>query len=501
MGKYVMVIDRGSTNIKVILFDKTAREQAISSCPCQRPVSVKPGWWEQDMEQMWQDCVSAVKGLWKKGCSPEDIEGIFVTGQGNGMMPVDRNGRPFRSGILSSDSRGGKIMAGWSADGSYDKAVSIVGMPFGPGSPLVLLAWFMKESPAEYKKIYKVLFSKDWIRYKLSGSVCTDQTDASGAGLMDLRNGVYAEEAFRILGVGNISDKLPVIRASHEIVGEVTEEAALETGLLKGTPVLCGAHDIAAYPLGAGASGSREVVSVIGTWGCNECIVKDTTGVLAALYSTVPGEFLALGGDSNSGGCFDLMLDTLFEHEKSEARKRGISVYQYAEELASSSRPSGVMFHPFIFGASLFGNACGGLYGLRNWHTKADIMRAVYEGIVMGHYMNIRYLPEWESFETLCLIGGGARSRLYGQLFADITGISVIVPKSQEITARGGALNALVGLGVFSDHSEARIAPETMMRYEPDPKQQKFYREKFELFCDAYEMNKKIWTPLNEMNL
>ena len=501
MGKYILVIDRGSTNVKAVLVDTKGREAAISSCPSQKPVSLKPGWWEQDMDMIWKDSVRAINGIFSKGYLPEDILGVTVTGQGNGLMPVNQEGRPSRMGILSLDSRASEIHSGWIEDGRYGKTVDTVMMPFGTGSPLPLLAWFLQQEPEEFDKIHTVLFSKDWIRYRLCGVLCTDRTDASGAGLMDISGNDYAYEVFRLLGLESIIEKLPPIRLSHEIVGNVTGQAALETGLKEGTPVLCGAHDIAAYPLGVGTIDSKQLVSVIGTWGMNAVPVKDLKGAPAGLYHSVPGYYLSIAGDGNSGGCFDLMIDRLCQDKKAEAESRNCPVYEYIEEMVLSAPPTGILFQPYVFGHAFKSSASAGFFGIRNWHTKADYMRAVYEGIVMGHYYYIQLIPDHEKLEAVWLIGGGSQSKVFGQMFADITGLRVKVPKMKEVTARGAALSALVGLEICEGYEEAAIPTQVSVEYTPNPQLRGFYIEKYKIFARLLDMNQDVWDILNQMNL
>lgn len=161
MEKYVMLIDRGSTNVKVVLFNTKGEEILISSYASQKPVSVAPGWWEQDMNLMWESTVKAIKGIFEKKISLESILGVYVTGQGNGLMPIDKNGNPSRMGILSLDSRSGEILGEWFQDGRYMKAVETLRLPFAVGSPLPLLFWFKKNAPKEFDAIKTILFSKD----------------------------------------------------------------------------------------------------------------------------------------------------------------------------------------------------------------------------------------------------------------------------------------------------------------------------------------------------
>lgn len=501
MEKYVMLIDRGSTNVKVVLFNTKGEEILISSYASQKPVSVAPGWWEQDMNLMWESTVKAIKGIFEKKISPESILGVYVTGQGNGLMPIDKNGNPSRMGILSLDSRSGEILGEWFQDGRYMKAVETLRLPFAVGSPLPLLFWFKKNAPKEFDAIKTILFSKDWIRFKLSNTICTDPTDASGAGLMDLKNNAYAYNIFESLDLFEITSKLPPIRPSDEVVGGITKEASLETGLKEGTPVLCGAHDLGAYPLGIGAVDPKQLVSVVGTWGFNIVPIRELTKeVPVALYHTVPGYYLTGMGDGNSGGCLDIMINNLCDNEKYQAEQKKISVHQYIEEMIENIRETSIIFHPFIFGTAVNSSASGGFYGIKNWHTKSDMLRAVYEGIVFGHYMGIQMIPKNKDFESIWLIGGGSKSKIFGQLFADITGLNVKVPKTSEITARGGALSALVGLGIFRNYEEACIPPEIKSEYIPNLERKAYYEKKYEIFCEIYQSTTEIWSKLAELN-
>ena len=462
---YALVIDRGSTTTKAMVFDTRGEEILVSARPSPKLVSPREGWREQDMNLVWQVAAEAIKGVFDAGIAPSDILCAIAVGQGNGMMPIGRDGKPSRMGIHSLDNRAAGILSQWQADGRYAKALETVGLPFSAGSPLPLLCWLHENSIDEYNAIHKVLFTKDWIGYKLSGAVFTDPTDASGAGLMNLRKNSYAYDIFNLLGIAEAHLKLPEIRLSHEIIGTVTKEAAKQTGLLAGTPVLCGAHDIAAYPFGIGAADPRQLVCAMGTWGMNLVPVQRLDGLPAALYHSVPGWYLTGMGDGNSGACLDYMLDLL-----------DIPHYSKAENMIDGREPTDVMFHPFIFGAG------ANFHGIRSWHGKADLLLAVYEGIAMGHCFNISMIPGHENFSCMWLAGGGSKSKIFGQLFADITGLPVEIPMCTEITARGGALNALVGLGICRNHEEAAIPVQVKTEHRPDPGRHAFYASKFKRF-------------------
>lgn len=501
MKQYVMVVDRGSTNVKAVVFDKMGNEILSSSYASQKPVSYNPGWWEQDMDLIWASTSNAIKGVFSSGkVKADDIMGVFVTGQGNGLMPIDKNGKPARMGVLSLDSRAAEIYDMWNEDGRYNEAIKILGMPFVVGSPLPILAWLKKYNRKEFDNIDKILFSKDWIRYKLCGNACTDQTDVSGAGMMDIQKYDYAYDVFSMLDLDEIKDKLPIIRKSHEVVGEVTKQASYETGLNEGTKVLCGAQDTCAYPFGIGTLSNRQLVSVVGTWGMNIVATQDISNALVAIYHSVPDYFITGFGDGNSGGCLDIMVNNFCQEEKLEAFQTGKSVYELIENKIKDLKPTGIIFQPFVFGSLFNSSESAGFYGIKNWHSKADILKAVYEGIVMGHCMYIKAIPGNEDFEAIWLIGGGAKGEVFGQTFADVLNIPVRIAETSEITARGGAMNAFVGLGVYENHEQACIPPKIKKEFIPNPENHKFYSEKFRLFCKIRETNRDIWSEIDNIN-
>jgi len=497
--QYILAIDLGNTNVKAAVFGTRGEEIFVSSCAGPKPVSARAGWWEQDMERQWESAAQAIRGIFGQGILPGKILGVFPTGQGNGMLLLGPGREPLRRGILSLDSRASGIVDAWQADGRYARAVRMTYMPFPAGSPLPLLAWLKANAPEQYRAADKVLFAKDWLRCRLCGHIGTDPTDASGAGLMDLRRNTYADEVFDLLGLGEIRGKLPEILPSHQVAGAVSKEAAACTGLLEGTPVLCGAHDIAAYPFGVGSLDPRQAVCAMGTWGMNLVPAASLEGLPSALYHSVPGYYLTGAGDGNSGGCLDTLLDTLCAEEKRHAAAEHRSVYAYVEDRIAGREPTEILFHPFVFGSASDSAASAGFVGVRSWHGKEDLLLAVYEGIVMGHRANLGAIPWQRELEGVWLIGGGAKSRVFGQLFADITGLPVKIPLSTEVTARGGALHALVGLGICETHAQAAIPAPLRAEYRPDPQRQSFYAQKFSIFEEWTRASRATWDRQNAL--
>ncbi|WP_187992265.1 FGGY-family carbohydrate kinase [Vibrio harveyi] len=500
MNNYILVLDRGSTNIKAVVFDTEGNEVRCCNVPCETPTSKEPGWWEQDINDVWEKTALAINTLFKTtSILPDEIIGVIPAGQGNGLIVIDQQGNLLRQGILSLDSRASEIFDGWVQEGKYQQAVSKVGFPFNAGSPLPLLAWLKRNDENTYAKIDKILFSKDWIKYKLCGEICTDYSDASGAGLIELDSNSYAHDVFRSLKLTEVSKMLPDLKMTHEIVGSVDASAAEKTGLNVGTPVLCGAHDMGAFPFGIGTVDERQLVSVMGTWGLNLLPIKKIEGHQVIFNHVVPDYYLTGIGDGNAGGCLDIMLSHLCQEEKNDAEKLGIDFYQHIESKISRDITS-IVFLPYLFGSAFVPNATASLIGLKNWHTKFDILSAIYEGIVMGYYKNIISIPKYEKIDTIWLIGGGMKSEIFGQLFADISGFNVKIPSSKEVTARGCAMCALVGLGLRENHDLAAIPINIDKIFYPNKDKSEKYKEKFVIFNEIFEQNKRTFDKLNNFN-
>jgi L-xylulokinase len=194
------------------------------------------------------------------------------------------------------------------------------------------------------------------------------------------------------------------------------------------------------------------------------------------------------------------MINNLCGEEKLLAEKQHKNVYDLIEQAVDAAGQSGIIFCPYIFGNAMNSGASAGFYGIKNWHTKADILRAVYEGIVMGHYGYVRMMPKNENFKSVWLIGGGAKSKILGQMFADMTGLPVKIAASSEITARGGAMNAMVGLGIYKDHIEGCIPLEIHKIFMPNPKANTYYMKKFLIFNEIGNTNTEIMNNLDEFN-
>lgn len=491
--KYIVVIDKGTTNLKAVVFDLRGNEIFKITKHCGSPVSVKPGWCEQDMDHIWNITGQALRELCRERVKPQEIAGVSVTGHGSGIFPIDQEGRPVRMGILSLDTRASGIVEQWERDGRAQWFLNRIKAEVLPCYPVSLLAWLKKYELESYKKIHKILFVKDWIKYKLTGEASTDYTDAGPSCLLDADKMAYAEDILDKLEIPEMKEALPEMIFSYEPAGGVTKEAAEITGLCEGTPVLSGVHDMMACPFGVGTVEETQVVSVIGTWGMNFMASKQRTGTFSFPH-VIPGYFLTGRLDGNSGSVQDRMLKLLCPDN--EEQRGGRNIYEYAAAMAAKSLMSSLVFQPYLFGGLYDPKACGGFYGIRDWHERADYIKAVYEGIVFGHYANIKTIEGHQNFTTLWLMGGGAKSEYLAQMFADVTGLHVKTALPEEVTARGAALSALAGLGICDNFEEACIPVKVKQEFLPDMENNRFYQKKFQLFEKIGQNMKEIWKDM-----
>ena len=494
MKSCVLVIDRGSTNTKAVLFDEMGRELRRASVPNRRPETPQPGWVEIDLNQMWKEVCAAISGLLPLR---ERVEGIGVVGQGSGLYVTDAAGEPLGPGILSLDTRTEELVAHWRERGEDRYFESRTDAPLMPDKPIPLLCWMKQHQPERYRRIHRILFSKDWIKWKLTGAYSSDFTDASSAGLLDRETDSWFTEGLSRFGVPEMADKLPPLLASHCWAGAVTAKAALETGLPPGIPVVSGAHDLQTFPYGIGALSTKNLVSVIGTWGTNALPVPEGEALPGTFHHLAPGWRVAARFDGNSGAALDHMIGLLCGEDIREAEATGTSVFSLLEPRVEQTPKNSVVFLPYLSGSPLSGGAAAGFYGMRRQHDRYDLMRAVYEGIVFGHYQNILKLPGLDQVTALWLVGGGARSCLFGPMFASLTGYEVRIADVEEITARGMALNTWVGAGAYASHEEACIPAPVKRIYGPEPGERAYYQEKFQRFQTMWKAMTPVWNAEN----
>ena len=264
-------IDNGLTVTKAVVFDADGRQLAVARRRVPQSIP-RPHHVERDMDGLWAATAEAIReALAASGRPAADIAAVAATAHGDGIYLLDADRRPLGPAILSLDSRAGAIAEAWTGGPVADAALALTGQLPHASAPSALLAWIRDHEPDRYARIATAFACKDWLRFCLTGAVGTDRTEASTS-FTDVRTQAWSPEALRLFGLDALAHALPPIARSAEIAGHVTPEAAALTGLLAGTPVAAGLHDVTASALGIGGHAEGVLAIVAGTYSINETV-------------------------------------------------------------------------------------------------------------------------------------------------------------------------------------------------------------------------------------
>ena len=486
---------------KAALFDGDGVELAC----CRRPNKMlfpAAGHTERDPEAMWQAACAAIRAvLEESGTDPRAVAAISATAYGAGLYLVDRDLNPVRPGIVSTDSRANDLLAEWQNNGMAARCGELSQQRVWPGQSSALLAWLHRHEPGLLGRTHSVLFCKDFLRAQLCGDVSTDATDAGISGFIDVTTGAYQPELLRAMGIDDWLERLPPIAESAAVVGGVSRRAAGLTGLLEGTPVVRGVVDVVAASLACSMTDPAMMTVVAGTFSINQTLhAVPRVSRLPFLQCAYPlhDYFLATEGAATSAGNLEWFCRVMLEAEAARAATQGRTIYDVCEELLSDAmeRDSDTLFFPFLFGGP--GGAPAGLVGLTAAASLSDALRAIYEGIVFAHRMDVDALragPDAATPEVIRLAGGGSRSMIWPQLFADVLGLPVEVMQCGELGAQGAAIVAAAAVGHYPDLlTAAQSMPRVARRYEPNLARRDVYARKFRHFTQTAASLGEIWT-------
>lgn len=480
---YLLGIDNGGTATKAAVYDLDGNEIATASERVEILVP-RAGWSERDMNKMWTDTATVVrKAISLARIKAERICGVACTGHGNGLYLLDKNGRALRNGINSNDERAQYYINRWRTTGIAEKVLPMTAQSIWAAQPAPLLLWIRDHKPAVFNSIGTVLMAKDYIRYRLTGELNAEITDMSGTGLYNVCDECYDKRILELYGIPEIEQFLPPLLPSTARGGQISSEAAHATGLVEGTPVAGGVFDIDACALSSGITDSKNMSIVAGTWGNNQYIAQqplvDPELFMTSCYA-MEGWYLMLEGSPTSAGNLEWILDAFFARRR---RAAGKNFYRNISRIVASidPKPSQPIFLPFIYGCNN-GNLKGGFFGIDSTHGEAEMLRAVFEGVVFSHWQHIERLLKYRDFpEALRLTGGAARSVEWCRMFADCIGTTVEVPAGSELGALGAAMCAAVATGMYNDLPQAVAHMSSVAeRYEPDQTRTSVYREKYD---------------------
>lgn len=477
---YLIGVDIGTTGTKTGVFDTEGRcvaeayEESILHYP-------KPGCVEQYPDEIYGSVINTIKECLEKGnVAPERVAGISIDGQQAGFNTVDENWDTPTVYDSWLDTRCGMYIP--RLQENDEKIISVSGGPptFSHGAKLL---WWMNERPDVYKRIFKIVMPGAYVAGRMAGlrgeDAFIDRTYLAYSVFGDTAAGKWCDELLAMYGIDE--SKLPRIVDSWEIIGRVTPETARLTGLKAGTPIAAGCGDQAAGMLGAGMTRPGMVFDVAGTASLlavciNEFATDTEDKTLFTCPHVIPGLYYTQAYISGGGLNLRWFRDELARHEKEEISAEGGEIYNYLNSLADKVPlgSEGLLFLPHLAGRTCPNdpNTRGAFLGLTWAHTKAHMYRSILEAVAYeyAYYLGItkNLLPELEITGAFN-IGGGARSRLWKQIKANVLGIPYLGLDREEFGTLGSAILAGYAVGAFGDlAAAAERFVSTVDRVEPD---------------------------------
>ncbi|TPM24782.1 FGGY-family carbohydrate kinase [Mesorhizobium sp. B2-3-4] len=493
--RYLLGLDAGNTVIKAVLFDLAGRQIAMHAIDG-RSHTPRPGHVERDLNELWANAREAIRTcISTAGVDASAIAAVGCAGHGNGLYLVDATGNPLL-GIQSLDTRAADLAALLDAKAGDALHAICLQKPWPSQTP-TLLAWVKANQPGLYAGAATVMLCKDFITFRLTGERVSDISDMSGAGFVRMPEAAYDDELLALYGLEGAGAKLPRLLDPADVAGFVTAEAASQTGLAAGTPVIAGYFDVVSSAMGAGVVGAGEASIIAGTWSINQ-VFSETAGVDAGVFMVArfgPGRFVNIESSATSAANLEWYVRELVERGHHHDDPFGHCNAQIADVTPSADDP---IFHPFLYGSRLGSDYRGGFYGVGGWHREGHLLRALFEGVMFEHRRHIEVLATaGVTFDRAVLSGGGSRSPHWPQMFADGLGVPITVPEARETGALGAAIGAGVAAGLFVDY-EAGIAAMTRPRsvHQPDPAMTAHYDRRYRLYNAIADAMRPLWNDL-----
>lgn len=491
---YIIGIDAGTSNVKAVLFSLDGKEVLVEALE-NEPIYIEDSLVEQNMNILWEKVALCIQRLLKNGpATAEDIKGIGVTGQGEGCWLIDAAGEPVQNALLWCDGRASDEVAKVTEEHPElgELIYKTTGTPALTGTQLMLLKWMKNNRKDILDQASTIFFCKDWVRYKLTGKIHGDLTDA-GTSLVDAQTGEVAEELLKRLDLEEYISYIPKLVTSDTIVGMVLPEVANTLGLNSNTPVIAGAIDVIAAAVGIGAVEDKNICVILGTTCANEIFKKKEDchfGEPGTRYEkhAVGDLYVNLLATMNGTPNIDWALENI------STTKDFTEIDRMINEVPAGC--GGVLFHPYISAAgerAPFYNpfAKANFFGIGAGTTRATLLRAVYEGVTMS----IKdCLQDADRDSKIFIAGGGAKSRVWAQMISDVTGMEVVVSSGNEFGAKGAAMMLGVAAGIYDSYEDAAKKSCKFERsYKPIAKHVKIYDALYELYKEIRISNEKLW--------
>jgi xylulokinase len=510
MARHILSFDLGTGGNKASLYDEdgSCLASAFVPYPTQYP---QVGWHEQRPADWWNAVVESTRRLLgARGVDKKSIVCLGISGHSLGAVPVDEGGNLLRDATpIWSDTRAQKEARSFFETIDPDEWYLTTGNGFPAACYTVFKAmWYRTHEPDMWKRVHKVLGTKDYINYRLTGKFMTDYSYASGSGIYDLKGWKYAAH---LLTASQLPAELwPDIVPSTAILGELLPEAARTLGLGDGVQVVCGGVDNSCMALGAKNIRHGRVYASLGSsaWIAvsSEQPVLDKQHRPYVFTHVMPNAFTSAVSIFSAGTSFAWVRDSLCSELVREAEETGEDVYVLMDREAEKA-PVGsnkLLFNPSLAGGTSQDPSIhirGAYVGLDLKHGKGDLIRSAMEGIAMNLRLRLDLLRRYTHLEEeILFVGGGAKSRFYLGIFADVFNTRIIKTNvDQDAGALGAAAVAAVGCGIWKDFERMDAVHRIKEVVEPDAANNRRYEKLLPIFALAAEHQSRIGEALQEL--
>ena len=517
-GKYILTHDLGTTGNKAALFDLNLNivYHTKEDYPIYYP---EQGWAEQKAENYWDSVQKATRTIIQENnINPEDILALVFDCQMNCTVPIDRGGVPLMMCINWLDTRSAAIInknirgiINISGIGLRNLLMFIKITGGAPGTngkdPISHILWIKENKPEIYKKTFKFLSVKDFIVYKCTKNAITSRDLAHTSWLMDT-NPEKFDWSEKILKKFKIDkEKLPEVKKSTEIAGELTTEASEKLGLKSRIPIFVGSGDLTAAAIGSGAILDNQLIVCLGT---SDWVAAHTSKRLKDLLNytgsicSVKENYLCISKQETGAACLDWVMNQMFKEEINKHEENTKDLYNQLDLIVENAEigSKNLIFTPWLFGErSPLNNPFvrGGFYNLSLDHDRSNLLRAVYEGVAYNIKWALKVVEKLiGKQDVINIIGGGANSNIWCQILADVLEREINQVSEPALAgARGSAVVAMVGLKIIKDFSEAIPMIKVNRAFKPNLENKKIYDKLFGEFLKIYKRNKNMFKNLN----
>ena len=485
-------IDVGTGGTRAVLIDGAGQIVASETIEHVPFASPQTGWAEQDPDDWWRAAVAAIRAvLSHDNITPDSISAVGLSGQMHGAVLLDADDKLLRPSIIWCDQRSEAQCQQLTEQIGASRLIELTCNPALTGFTLPKILWVKDHEPEHWRRLRSLLLPKDYVRLRLTGDKAIDVADASGTLLLDVSARQWSREMLDAAGIND--NVLPRLFESPEITGSVSQSAAELTGLRVGTPVVAGAGDQAAGAVGMGIVKPGSVSATIGTSGVVFAATNnpalDPKGRVHTFCHAIPNRWHVMGVTQGAGLSLRWFRDQFGGDSYEELTADAAKVPAGANNL---------LWAPYLMGERtphLDPNARAALVGLTASHTRAHVVRAILEGVAFSLRDSLEIFRDMNvPVESIRLGGGGARSKLWRQIQADVYAHAVDIVQAEEGAAYGAALLAGVGGGLWKsvDHACADVV-RVVDRIEPDATAVKVLEPLYRSYRELYPALHKVF--------